>query len=293
MKDQVYNIGSCALIVEFNASVWTARKLDRTTSDEVVTSKNAGAKDAARVNKHLLAGRTELEVIQKHVSQVRAGFVHTSTLPWSDTGQRLLPTARFLEFDGRMKEEEDKYWELVKSFISIYPTLITAQAMALGSMFKREDYPSPDDMENKFAFNVTYLPVPESGHFIVDVGTAAAADLQKKLTKLADERVHLAVRDVKERLKEHLVRMSDRLGVDTVKGEVKTRKFHDTLVEGALELCDMVKALNITNDKDLEKARKALASTLTGVTADELRKNMPVREDVKKSVDFILSKFNF
>jgi hypothetical protein len=47
------------MLVEFNASVWTARKLDKTTTDEVVASKNAGAKDAARDNKHLLAGRTE------------------------------------------------------------------------------------------------------------------------------------------------------------------------------------------------------------------------------------------
>jgi hypothetical protein len=38
------------MLVEFNASVWTARKLDRSTTDEVVSNKNAGSKDAARVN---------------------------------------------------------------------------------------------------------------------------------------------------------------------------------------------------------------------------------------------------
>ena len=77
---QRYNIDTCALLVEFNASVWTARKLDRGVTDEVIYEKGAGAKDAARVNKHLLAGRPELEVIQKHVGMIRT-FVYDNTLP--------------------------------------------------------------------------------------------------------------------------------------------------------------------------------------------------------------------
>ena len=79
-----HNIDTCSMLVEFNASVWTARKLDRSTSEEVVNSKNAAAKDAARVNKHLLAGRNELEEINSFVSTIRR-FVEDNTLPWSDS----------------------------------------------------------------------------------------------------------------------------------------------------------------------------------------------------------------
>ena len=85
-----YNIDTCAMLVEFNASQWTARKLDRSTSDEVVRDKNAGEKGAARVNKNLLAGRKELEIINQHVGFVRQ-YVYEHTLPWSDSGIRLLP----------------------------------------------------------------------------------------------------------------------------------------------------------------------------------------------------------
>ena len=72
-----------------------------------------------------------------------------------------------------------------------------------------------------------------------------------------------------------------------------TRKFHDSLVDGAFELCDMVKALNITGDESLEAARKSLEFALVGVDAKELRKNMSVRTEVKSQVDEILSKFAF
>lgn len=287
-----YSIDTCAMLAEFNASVWTARKLDRSATEEVVTAKNAGAKDAARVNKHLLAGRTELEVIQQMVGRART-YVYDNTLPWTDSGLRLLPTANFERFAAKMNEFEDEFSGLVHAFVDIYPTLITAQAMALGDMFKRDDYPTQNEIMTKFAFRVNYMPVPTAGDFRVDVGNAAMDDIKAKLARLADERVEEAMRDVRTRLGEHLKRMSDRLTTDWVDGEAKQRRFHDSLVDGALELCDLTKGLNIVGDADLESARSQLEQLLCGVTPTELRKNHAVRQDVKKNVDAILDKFSF
>jgi len=286
------NIDTCAMLVEFNASVWTARKLDKTTTNEVVASKNAGAKDAARVNKHLLAGRTELDIIQQAVGRARQ-FVYDNTAPWSDSGLRLLPTVNFMKFTERMNDFEEEMEALVKAFVVIYPTLITAQALALGDMFKRDDYPSANEMMTKFSFRVNYMPVPSSGDFRVDVGNQAQAELKARLESLTQERIDSAMADVRERLSTHLKRMSDRLTTDYVGGEAKQRRFHDTLVDGALELCDLTKALNVTNDLALETARSQLEQLLVGVTPADLRKNEAIRQDVKRNVDAILDKFNF
>jgi len=287
-----FNLDTCSMLVEFNASVWTARKLDKTTTTEVVANKNAGSKDAARVNKHLLAGRTELDVIQQAVGRARQ-FVYDNTLPWSDSGLRLLPTVNFMKFTERMNDFDEEIAALVKSFVAIYPTLITAQAMALGDMFKRDDYPTPNEILTKFSFRVNYMPVPTSGDIRVDVGNQAQAELKAKLEALTQERIDNAMADIRARLGEHLKRMSDRLTTDYVAGEAKQRRFHDSLVEGALDLCDMTKALNVTNDLALEDARRQLEQLLVGVTPDELRKNEVIRQDVKKNVDAILSKFDF
>ena len=286
------NIDTCAMLVEFNASVWTARKLDKTTTNEVVASKNAGAKDAARVNKHLLAGRTELDIIQQAVGRARQ-FVYDNTAPWSDSGLRLLPTVNFMKFTERMNDFEEEMETLVKAFVVIYPTLITAQALALGDMFKIDDYPSANEMMTKFSFRVNYMPVPSSGDFRVDVGNQAQAELKARLESLTQERIDSAMADVRERLSTHLKRMSDRLTTDYIGGEAKQRRFHDTLVDGALELCDLTKALNVTNDVTLETARSQLEQLLVGVTPTDLRKNEAIRQDVKRNVDAILDKFNF
>lgn len=304
-----FNIDTCAMLVELNISVWTARKLDRKVSDEVVVGKRAGSKGAARVNKNLLAGRNELDVIGQHASAVRT-YVYGMTMPWSDsgTGIRLLPAVRFAEFNSRMLKEEAQHVALVDNFVNVYPTLIVAQAMALGDMFDRNEYPAPDRIKNRFSFNVSYLPVPKAGDFRVDIGNQATAELQDKLSRLADERVAKAMDDVRARLKDHMQRMSDRLSIDIVDEVAKPRRFHDTLVESGLELCDLAKSLNIVNDPDIEAARQGLEQALTGVNAvtvktkkatkelsvaDTLREDMHQREATKAKVDAILNKLNW
>ena len=287
-----FNIDTCALLVEFNAPVWTARKLDRSTTDEVVSSKNATAKDAARVNKHLLAGRQELEVIQAHIGAVR-NYVYESTLPWSDSGIRLLPTKKFMDFNDRMGKFEQEFTDLVNTFIAVYPSLITAQAMALGDMFNRSEYPSPQEIAHKFSFRVNYMPVPKAGDFRVDVGNEAQKDLQEKLSKLADERVEAAMSDARGRLKAHLDRMMERLKVEEVNGKQRKGRIHTSLVEGGLELCEALESLNLTNDMTIEAARLELEKLLRTVDAKELRKNLDARTEIRAQVAEIVDRFNF
>jgi len=287
-----YNLDTCALLAEFNVSQWTARKLDKSTTDEVISNKNARDKGAARVNKHLLAGRNELDIIAKHVGAVRTYF-YKNTIPWSDSGIRLVPSAKFMELDAQMTQYETEFDKLVDDFIAVYPTLITAQAMALGSMFNRDEYPSADELRHKFSFRISYMPVPAAGDFRVDVGNEAQKELQEKLAKLSDERVEHAMADIKTRLKEHLDRMVDRLTVDIVDGKEKPRTFHGSLIETAQELCSLCRDLNVTNDPVLEDARVALARAVDGVEADDLRKDLTRREAVKDKVASIRDAFSF
>lgn len=287
-----YNIDTVALLVELTSSSWTARKLDRNVSDEVVSSKGAQAKGAARVNKHLLAGRNELDIVIAHVTSARQ-YLYDNTLPWSDSGLRLLPASQFTAFNDEMSQREQKFAELVNDFVTVYPTLITAQAMALGSMFNRNEYPHPNDIARRFSFSVNYMPVPKAGDLRVDVGNAAEKYLQDKLNKLADERIEAAVKDARDRLKAHLDRMMERLHVQEVDGKTKRGRIHDSLIEGGLELCGVLKSLNITNDMTLEAARVELERVLKSVTPDDLRKHNDARTEIRTQVADILDRFNF
>ena len=287
-----FNLNSVAMICEFNASVWTARKLDRKKSDDVVQEAGAKSKGAARVNKNLLAGRSELEDIAKLVTEAR-NYVYDNTLPWSDSGQRLLIGTRFPVFDKRIQDYTDKFNDTVAAFVTLYPTLITAQAMALGDMFDRSEFPPASEIVHKFAISCEYFPVPTSGDLRVDIGNQAQDELRERLEKIATARVDKAVTDMNEKFVAHLKRMADRLttDIDPKTGDPVGRRFTETLVSSAFELCDLARDYNLTNDPLIDLARKTLEAKLSGVTVMTLREDPIKREDVRSTVNSILNRF--
>lgn len=292
MTDKNINLGSVYVLCEFNASVWTARKLDRKKSDEVVEGARAASKGAARVNKNLLAGRPELEEIARLVTEAR-NYVYDNTAPWSDSGQRLLVGARLPKFDARMEDYRSKFDAQVQSFVYAYPTLITAQALALGDMFNRAEYPTAAEIEHKFAMSCEYFPVPTAGDLRVDTINEIQDDLRARLQKTADARAQRAVADINEKFIAHLKRMADRLTTDTdpETGNPVGRRFTETLVSSAFELCDMVSDYNIGGDTNLATARQRLEAALSGVTVNTLREDPIKREEVRYTVSSILNQF--
>lgn len=287
------NLNSCSVIVTLSVSQWTARKLDRTVSDEVEVSKGAKSKGAARVNKNLLAGRPELEDIAKIATRMR-NFVYDNTFPWTDAGQRLLPTLRLVDFDKTVRDLMAEFNAQVAAFVAIYPSLITAQAMALGDMFKRDDFPSASEIAAKFNVTLDIEPVPSTGDFRVDVGNEALAELQKSLTRTNSSREQALLQDITKRVSEHLERMADRLlsETDLKTGEFKQKRFHDTLVTNAYDLCSLVKSLPALAGHDIDKAAAALEKALGGTTAQTLRDDYAKREDVRKAVNDLRNQFD-
>ena len=288
-----FGLDEATMVMEFNASVWTARKLDKGVTDEVVTSKGAGSKGAARVNKSLMAGRTELTDIQHVVGAART-YIYANTAPWSDAGQRWVPTTRLLKVDKRMQEFSVEYWAQVEAFIAIYPALISAQAMALGDMFNRSEYPPVAEIRRKFAFGYDFIPVPSTKDFRVSIPADAAADLRARLENANNRRVENALGDIRKQMKEHLERMADRLITVTNKqGEPSQQRFHDTLVTSAYELCDLIGDFNITGDKDLAAMKQRLEGALAGASAEDLRVDGDKREEVRKEVSALLGAFQW
>ena len=88
-------LSSSAMLVELNISQWAGNKQDKSASKKVTADNNAKV-GVARVNKSLLAGCATLETIKKLTTEVR-GFHAKQTLPWSDSGQRVVSTQAYIE----------------------------------------------------------------------------------------------------------------------------------------------------------------------------------------------------
>jgi hypothetical protein len=201
--------------------------------------------------------------------------------------------ANFLHYKGQLNTLEQNFNNLVENFIQAYPNLVSAAAFNLGDLFDREEYPEAEAVRNKFAFNYWFTPVPTAGDFRVDVGDSALNELRDHYEKQFNDRVNKAMREAWDRLHECLTHVKDRLTDEVVNGEVKPKIFRDSLVENAMELTELLRHLNVTNDQKLEDARRQLNSALVGTNAKDLRDSRTTREDVRMQVEEILGKFDF
>lgn len=282
------NLSNQAILVELNISIPSFTKLDKAVSKEVTTSKGADD-DSARVNKHLFAGVEQLQKYKNWVAATRAEF-YARTMPWSDSGLRLCDIRSFITLKDWLNDKEVEATNLTADFIVIYPSLVSAQAFRMGTMFNRAEYPDPSDIVKRFGFKFCFTPLPERGDFRVDVGHELAEELEKEYSRVYEERTSVAMKDLWDRLYKVTKQISDRYA-DDAEGEKK--RIHDSVMDNAVELCEMLKVMNVTQDADLDWARQKLEEALMGVTTEDLKKSDGLRKDVKSRVDELADKLGW
>lgn len=281
------SLSSMAMLVELRISTWTARKRDKETTADLNTAKEA-SQDASSVYKYLMAGSDHLDKIEKYAAKCRA-WNGTQTLPWMK-GVGLLPMENFFSYREQLGTMENNFYKLVDDFIVAYPTLVNAQAFKLGKYFDASEFPSVESLPRRFKFVANFLPVPEKGDFRLQCEDRVRQDLADQYEKMYNDKLAEAMRDPWERLHELLTKMSDTL-TDSPDG--KRKIFRDSIVNNAVGLCDLLTRLNVTKDPELEKARRMLEHTVLGVDPEDLRKIPSARQELKSSVDEIISKFNW
>lgn len=285
----IAGVARAAMLVDLNIKVYSGRKKDTYTQERVIVSSNAVSKRASSVYKNLFADCAELDAISKFQAKARAEH-YRLTIPWSDNGARLLPTKAMMEYKQVMNDYQNEFYKLVTLYLDKYDTLVAKAAFQLGTLFDRDEYPLREVVEHKFAFFTSFMPLPTSGDFRLDIESDVQRELIEQYEKVAAARVNDATKDLWDRLHASLTRISDRLVVDE---DGKKRKFHDTMVTGALEMCELLSTLNVAQDPTLEKARRQLEDTLQGVEPAELRKHDGHRMEIKQKVDSILEAFDW
>ena len=281
-------ISSSAVLVELNISVWTANKLDKLATDKVLIS-NSASKDSAQVRKNLMAGTTKRKKIADYAARARL-YHNQTTLAWADKGSRLLPTSLFMEYKQNMNVWQNNINTMVEQFIAEYDTHILMAEQHLGSLFDASDYPTKEELRNKFGFRLVFSPLPESGDFRLDIPNQDMAELQAEYDGVYQNRLNDAMGEAWHKLQDMLTYMSNKL---TVEGEDDNKRFHDSFITNAQELCGLLTHLNIAKDPKLEQARRDLELTMMGVDIEDIKTGIAVRNDVKSQVDNILSKFNW
>ena len=283
------SISSSALLVELNISVWPASKLDREVTDKVNTDASA-VRGASQTKKNLFAGTSLRKDISDFAARVRL-YHNKHTLPWEDKGERMLPTALFMDYKQTMNGFEQTFNMMCTNFFVEYPRLVADAPNNLGSMYKAEDYPEIEEVRMKFGFRRAVKPIPESGDFRLDIPAHDLAEMKNDYEKQYSDRLAEAMREPWERLHKTLVGMSEKL--TDIEGDESKKRYHDTLISNPIELCGLLTKLNVTNDPKLEEARRQLELTMLGADIESIKEDADSRSALKSKVDAILGKFDW
>lgn len=270
-----------ALLVGVSISEWSARKLDRKETQEIKFKHGLGV-DAARVNKNLLPLDDALERIRKNTNAIRALF-YARTLPWSQDNLRILKSDAYLKFTQDMSALTRERDDLIREFIQAYPSRVAEAKRLLNGLFKPEDYPAASTLPDKFACRVTFLPVPDTRDWRVEVADEHMAALRQQLAEQEKAAFKVAMKDLWDRVHKVVEHAHERLSQPQA-------VFRDSLVDNALELCSLLPTLNIDNDARLEEVRRDLEGSLAGYNVDTLRTDPAVRADAAEKMRQIMSK---
>ena len=270
-----------AMIVTLAISQWTARRYDREISDEIEQRHNA--QEAGRYNKLLIA-KDEINKITQITNNARL-YNYKVTLPWTDKGDRLLPSELFFDYIASMEKYKDQFEKAVKNFISKYQELKSEATIRLRDMYRDADYPDSYTLESRYNFNINILPIPDGKDFRVNLQNDEIVKIQKDIEERTKLTIEKSIQNLWKRFYEAISRMADQLSN-------KHGKIYDSLIGNIKELCHLLPALNITNDKVLNDMKEEIEKKLI-VSAESLRENKKYRQSKAREARDIVNKMKY
>lgn len=274
------SMSSASTLVDLGIKVLTGRKKDVRASKELEALKKADP-NVANVHKKILGNCPELDAIQKFVGNAR-NIHYSMTLPWSDMGMRLLPTATFFKYKQQMSELEQEFYVLVNKFFDIYDDAVINAQTLLGDLYNPDNYPPVETLQSKFSWRMNFTPLPTSGDFRVDMENEQAKALAEDYQKYYNTMFDKAIGSMMEKLVSYLANISERL--DYRDGEDK-KVFRDTLTANVTSILEDLLVPMADKDDRLRTLTRQLMDTFQGISPDALREDGVLRQNTKQSVD--------
>lgn len=258
-----------AMLVDVRISSWTARKQDKRVASAVAKQNNIA--DHMGSYYKSLVDSPELKEVNRLAGAARD--VHYKwTLPWLDSGPRVLPAKAFFEYTQELNGMRAAFERAAADFVAAYPSRKYEVRQLLGASYNEADYPTTDQVAGKFAFNIHFAPLPLGSDFRCDVGEAQTEAIRKEITDKTNQAVESAVASLYTRMASVVQAFTERLGEPD-------RVFRDSLVDNAKELVAILPQLNITGNPEIEALSQRIRDCLCKYDPNTLRNNPAARAE--------------
>ena len=260
-----------AMLVELHIKHWFDTAIDKEVTREVADNVGVDPK-VGKYTKNLLP-KDALKPIKAIKAEARSMHMEL-TMPWDDSGVRLLPVDLYDKYQIKMREKYEDFNEALRQLMNNFTNYQDEARDLLGAMFKETDYPPLNRLSEKFEFSWQCMPVPDATHFVADLPVAEAERIKNEIESQLESRIKGTVHDLYQRLGKAVTNLASRMEYDE-DGNPKS-SFQKSTIDNLREMCDVLPQLNITHDAELANLCAEVKQAIVDIEVDELR---PTKKD--------------
>lgn len=271
-KKQTIGLDNTAMLVRIKISQWGARTSDSEINQEVA-QKHGSNPEMSSFTKKMLEPGSPLDKV--HAASRRIKRYHKMmTLPWRDGGWNVIRSSKYPEYLRTItKMIEEEFNPAVEEFLQAYPALMKAAVKNNGTLLRKDEFPTVDQMRKKFSIKVKPSPIPQGSHMIIEgMAEARLKEIQKDIDKDSQEDLRQAVYSgIFSRYRELLKKVIDNCKKYKVTEAGTEGRLYETLLENIRDLIKFLPELNVTNDPLIDQFTEEVETEILCFDIDTLR----------------------
>jgi hypothetical protein len=210
-----------------------------------------------------------------------SGYWRTVTLPFPESGIRLLPQNSLGLFANTMAGYREKLQEAVRELAAQYDAMKSEAQRRLGSLFNPSDY--PQTLDGMFDLEVSY-PTIDPPAYLMALNPEVYQQEQARVRERFESAVELAEQAFAAELQRLVSHLAERL---TGLHDGQPKVFRDSAVENLREFFDRFRQLNIRSNPELDTLVEQAQQTIAGIEPQQLRDSVRLRQMVANDFEVI------
>ena len=280
-----------AMLVQVRCTKWNNTVTDKLITHEVTCDKVADD-GHIRVSKRL-AKVGVVKELNRLIGQVGNSIIRKWCVPWDD-GVHLVTIDNLDKFEAALRAKCDKLDELKVELRNEWPKIVADDKIKLGKAFNELDYPSIDQIVDRYSIVYRLKPMPSGDDIRVNLPASRIDAIRKQVEADVTERVEAGTKAIHDRVANVLNTFIDGMERHGTKAEGAKRasKFADSIVDSIDELAEALPGLNVTGDPALTAIANDLFVRLRDLDPKDLREDAAHRKQAADTAKDIVGKLN-
>lgn len=231
----------------------------------------------------LLLSPDSTTAIKQVIGKAR-NYLRKIALPFPITGCQLVPKKLIPEIQEELGTLQWEYNQAVNQFLYWYPDAIEQARKHLADLFNSCEYPAPEHLEGRFRFHWRYITIGPTGSHILP--PSIYKEEVSKFRNLLEQARQEAIACLRGEFVSLIENLNDKLSGS---GDGRPKRLRDAAVDNLRDFLNSFAARNLFQDTELEALVDQCKSIITGTSANDIRTNMQVKDEMRNGMAELLA----